>query len=85
MLMKSESAAAQAALLSPRIGMADKSVHPPHRRPTQGIRQFPLRQQLRETLDNSGLPHARLAHQNQIILPALQQDWLATFLMRVLQ
>ena len=34
----------------------------------------PLRQQLRETLDNPGLPHARLAHQNQIVLPALQQD-----------
>lgn len=25
-------------------------------------------------LDNPGLPHARLAHQNQIVLPALQQD-----------
>ena len=45
-----------------------------HRRPTQGVRQFPRRQQLRETLDNPGLPHARLAHQNQIVLPALQQD-----------
>ena len=54
--------------------MADKSVHPPHRRPAQGIRQFALCQQLRETLDNPGLPHARLAHQNQIVLPALQQD-----------
>jgi hypothetical protein len=26
--------------------------------------------------ENPGLPHARLAHQNQIVLPALQQDLL---------
>jgi hypothetical protein len=45
-----------------------------HPGPTQGIRQFPLRQQLRETLDNPGLSNSRLAHQNQIVLPALQQD-----------